>query len=72
VGNLWGYLHDEDETRNPCSLHAGGAIDADDLAVDPLAVLGSQEANDTGNVDGETDPVERRPASGILQMVSSL
>lgn len=49
-----------------CFLHASGAIDANDLAVDPLAVLGREEANDAGNVDGETDAVEGRPGGSVL------
>lgn len=47
-------------------LHASSAIDANDLAVDPLAVLGREEAHDAGNVDGETDAVEGRPGGGVL------
>lgn len=47
-------------------LHARGAVDAEDLAVDPLAVLGGEEADDAGNVDGKTDAVERGPAGGEL------
>ncbi len=47
-------------------LHARSAVDADHLAVDPLAVLRDQEADDTGDVDGETDAVQRGPASGVL------
>lgn len=42
------------------------AVNAKDLAVDPLAVLGSQEADAAGNVDGETDSAERRPCGGVL------
>jgi hypothetical protein len=47
-------------------LHASSAVDADHLAVDPLAILGREEADDTGDIDRETDAVERRPASGVL------
>lgn len=39
-------------------LHAGSTVDAEDLAVDPLAVLGCEEADDAGDVDGETDTVQ--------------
>lgn len=48
------------------TLHAGSAIDADDLAVDPLAVLGSEEANNAGNVDGLADALHGRPGLGVL------
>lgn len=48
------------------SLHAGGTVDAEDLSVDPLAILGSQEADDTGNIDRETDTVHGGPAGGVL------
>lgn len=42
------------------------AVNTNHLAVNPATVVGSQEANNTGNVDGETDTVERRPGSGVL------
>lgn len=48
-------------------LHASGTVDAQNLAVDPFAILRGEEANDTSNVDRETDTVERRPASGVLK-----
>jgi len=41
-------------------------IDSDDLSVDPFTVLGREEADDTGNVDGKTDTAERRPGGGVL------
>lgn len=47
-------------------LHASGAIDTDDLAVDPVTILGSEEADDTSNVDGLTDTLARRPGLGVL------
>jgi hypothetical protein len=47
-------------------LHAGSAVNADDLSVDPVTVLRSEEADDTGNVDGLTDTVVRRPCAGVL------
>jgi len=37
------------------ALHASSAVNANDLAVDPLAVLGSEEANNAGTVDGLAD-----------------
>ena len=48
-------------------LHAGRTVDANDLAVDPLAILRREEAHDAGNVDGQTDAVERRPGGSILR-----
>jgi hypothetical protein len=47
-------------------LHARRAIDAKNLSVDPFAILRSKEADDTRNIDRKADPVQWRPASGIL------
>lgn len=49
-----------------CNLHARSTVDSENLAVDPLAILGGKETDNTGDVDGETDTVERRPASSEL------
>lgn len=46
-------------THGDDDLHARGTVNAENLAVDPLAVLRGEEADDAGNVDGETDTVER-------------
>jgi len=48
------------------SLHARCTIDANDLAVYPLTVLGSEEAHDAGNVQRLADAALRRPGSGVL------
>lgn len=40
-------------------LHARGAVNAENLAVDPLTILRGEEADDAGDVDGETDTVQR-------------
>jgi len=48
------------------SLHAGGTVNANDLAVDPLAVLGRKEAYNAGNVDGLANTAHWRPSSGVL------
>jgi hypothetical protein len=48
------------------ALHASGTVNADDLAVDPLAVLGSEEADDAGNVDGLADALHGRPGLCVL------
>lgn len=47
-------------------LHAGSAVNADDLSVDPITVLRGKEADDASNVDGLTDTVVRRPCAGVL------
>ena len=47
-------------------LHASSAIDTNDLAVDPLAVLRGQEGGDTGNINGHTDTVHGGPGGGVL------
>jgi hypothetical protein len=52
--------------KHVSTLHACGAIDTDDLSVDPFTILGSEEADNTGNIDGETDTAERGPGSGVL------
>lgn len=46
--------------------HTGSTIDAEHLSIDPLAILRGQEADNSGNVDGETDTGKRRPSCGIL------
>lgn len=48
------------------SLHASGTVNADDLAVDPLTILGGEEADDAGNVDGLADTLHGRPGLGVL------
>jgi len=47
-------------------LHASGSVDADNLAVYPLTVLGGEEGNNAGNVDGLTNAVVWRPGLGVL------
>lgn len=41
----------------PLISHTSSTINSKDLAVDPLAILRSEETDDTGNVNGEADPV---------------
>lgn len=43
------------------------AVNTDDLAVYPLAVLGCQEADNTGDIDGKANTAERRPRGGVLR-----
>lgn len=50
----------------PNHLHAGSAVNTEDLSVDPLTVLRGEEADDAGDVDRETDTVEGRPGAGEL------
>lgn len=47
-------------------LHAGGTVNANDLAVDPLTVLGGEEADDTGNVDWLADTGHWGPGGSVL------
>lgn len=52
--------------REETPLHAGGTVNANDLAVDPLTVLGGEEADNAGNVDGLADTLHGRPGLGVL------
>ena len=47
-------------------LHAGSAVNANDLAVDPVTVLRGKEADNTGDVDGLTNTVVGRPCARVL------
>lgn len=47
-------------------LHAGSAVNSDDLSVDPVAILRGEEADNTGNVDGLANTVVGRPCAGVL------
>lgn len=47
-------------------LHASGAIDANDLAVDPFTILRGQEGGDTGNINRHADTVHGGPGSCVL------
>jgi len=47
-------------------LHASSAINANNLSVDPVTVLRSKEADDTGNVYWLADTVVRGPCAGVL------
>jgi hypothetical protein len=44
-------------------LHASGTVDADNLSVDPVTVLGSKEADDAGDVYWLTNTVVRGPCA---------
>ena len=62
-------VHHRRDYSNPQKgsyLHASGAINADDLAIDPLAILTGQEGGDAGNINGHADAVGGRPGGGIL------
>ncbi len=48
-------------------LHHRMAVDTEDLAVNPSAVVRRQEAHDAGNVDGEADTAQRGPRSRVLE-----
>jgi len=66
------HQNDKSQTQMPSfsypryDLHARSTVNAEDLAVDPLAVLRGKEADNTGNINGETNTVERRPGSSEL------
>jgi hypothetical protein len=47
-------------------LHAGSTIDADDLSVNPFAILASKETNHARNVNWQTNTVQRTPGCSIL------
>lgn len=47
-------------------LHASRAINAQHLSVDPLAVLRREETAHPRDINWLTDPVKRRPSSGVL------
>lgn len=51
---------------NVLLLHAGSAVNADDLAVDPFTVLGGKEADNAGNVNWLADAVHWRPCGSVL------
>lgn len=38
-------------------LHASSAVDANDLSVDPLAVLTGEETYDSSDIDGQANAV---------------
>ena len=47
-------------------LHAGSAVNANDLAVYPVTILRSEESNDASDVDGLADALHGRPGLGVL------
>lgn len=49
-------------------LHACSTVDTNDLAVNPLAVLRREEADDAGNVDGLADTLHWGPCLGVLHI----
>lgn len=44
-------------------LHASSTVNANDLSIDPIAVLGSKEANNAGNVYWLTNTIVWRPSA---------
>ena len=54
----------------PCpsqtALHAGSTVNANDLSVDPVTVLGGKEADNAGNVYWLSNTVVRRPCLCVL------
>jgi len=53
-------------SRKVNTLHTSATVNADDLAVDPFAILGCEEADDAGDIDGQTDTADGRPGGGVL------
>jgi hypothetical protein len=52
--------------QDPQSLHAGGSVNADDLAVHPLAIIRGKEAQHAGNVNRQADTVVGAPGGSVL------
>jgi hypothetical protein len=48
-------------------LHAGSTVNANDLSIDPLPVLGGEEADDASDIDGLADTVHWGPGSSVLK-----
>ena len=48
------------------ALHASRAINANDFAIHPLAILASQEGRNSRDIDRHADPVARGPRGRIL------
>jgi hypothetical protein len=47
-------------------LHASSTVNADDLSVDPVTILGGKEADDAGDVYWLANTVVRGPCLGVL------
>lgn len=47
-------------------LHACSTVDSDDFAIDPFAILRSQETDDAGDVDGLTYSSDWGPGFCVL------
>ena len=47
-------------------LHASSAVNAKDLAIDPVSVLGCEEAHNARNVDRLSYAVARRPGGCVF------
>jgi hypothetical protein len=50
----------------PSALHASSTVNANDLSVDPVTVLGGKEADNAGNVHWLANTVVRGPSACIL------
>jgi hypothetical protein len=51
---------------NNSALHASSTVNANDLSIDPVTVLGGKEADNAGNVYWLTNTVVRRPSACVL------
>jgi len=47
-------------------LHAGGSVNTNDLSIDPLTIIRSQEGDDTGNIERLANTIVWRPSGSIL------
>ena len=52
--------------HNIVCLHASSSVDAQNLAVDPAAVIRGEEADHASDVDRQADTMHRRPACSVL------
>ena len=50
----------------------GAAVGEEYLSVDPSAVRAGQEGDDSGNIVGLTEPLERSQATGLLDLFLGL
>lgn len=47
-------------------LHHSVSINPEDLSVNPFTILRCQEADNTGNINRQTNTAERRPRGSVL------
>lgn len=52
----------------PYLSHASSSINANHLSINPFSVLAGKEADNTRDVDGKTNTVERTPGGSVLKI----